>query len=208
MAPPLITFTFLASSLVVIMTPGPDLALVTQLVLTRRRRRPAVAAAAGMITAGALQITIGTLGLAVFLAAQPALFTALRWLAAVVLLGMAALALRSALRPPDPAAPPDPDPPAGRTFLYGLMCTGTNPKVGVFLIAFLPQFVPRGVALGGGVALLAAVYLGMGLLWLLVWITLVHRLAGFVHTPTVSRIAGGMTAVVFTFFAVRLLIGG
>ncbi len=204
----LITVTFLLSSLVVIMTPGPDLALITQLVLTRGRLRPAMAAAVGMITAGALQVTIGALGLAVLLAAEPTLFAALRWVAAAVLLGMASLALRAALRPADPALPPDPTPPAGRTFLYGLLCTGTNPKVGVFLMAFLPQFVPRGVAMGGGVALLAAVYLGMGWVWLLIWMTVVQRLARFVHTPTVARIANGTTAVVFTFFALRLIFGG
>jgi threonine/homoserine/homoserine lactone efflux protein len=204
----MISVTFLLSSLVVIMTPGPDLALITHLVLTRGRLRPALAAAVGMITAGALQVTIGALGLALLPAAKPMLFAALRWVAAVVLLGMAAAALRSALRPPDPAAPPEPTPPTRRTFLYGLLCTGTNPKVGVFLLAFLPQFVPPGVALGGGVALLAAVYLAMVLLWLSVWMTLIHRLARFVHTPTVTRIAAGATSVIFTFFALRLLLGG
>jgi threonine/homoserine/homoserine lactone efflux protein len=203
-----ITFTFLASSLVVIMTPGPDLALITQLVFTRRRLRPAVDAALGMITAGAVHVTVGALGLAVLLAVEPTLFTAFRWVGAVVLLGMAVLALRSALRSPNPAELPNPDAPAGRAFLQGLLCTGTNPKVGVFLMAFLPQFVPPEVEPMSGVAQLAAVYLGLGLLWLLAWMTLIHRVTRFVHIPTASRVTNGLTAVVFTFFALRLFLEG
>lgn len=208
MTPPMVSLAFLAGSLVVIVTPGPDLALITRLVLTWRRSRPAVAAAAGMVAAGAAQVAVGALGLAALLAAEPALFAALRWAGALVLIGMAVLALRSAVRPPAPAGTPAGDAPAGRAFLQGLACTGTNPKVGVFLMAFLPQFVPPGVEPVRGVALLAAVYLGLVLVWLLTWMTVVDRLARFVHTRAASRVTDGLTAAVFTFFAVRLALGG
>ncbi|MFC4584819.1 LysE family translocator [Sphaerisporangium corydalis] len=207
MTSPMISVAFLTGSLVVIVTPGPDLALITRLVLTWGRLRPAVAAAAGMVAAGAAQAAVGALGMAALLAAEPALFTALRWAGATVLIGMAVPALRSALWPPARAGTPGGDAPAGRAFLQGLACTGTNPKVGVFLMAFLPQFVPPGVEPARGVALLAAVYLGLVLLWLLTWMTVVGRLAKFVHTPAVTRVTCGLTAAVFTFFAVRLALG-
>ncbi|MEU9885965.1 LysE family translocator [Sphaerisporangium sp. NPDC051011] len=218
----MVTLAFAAASLVVIMTPGPDLALITRLGLTRRRAAPAVAAAAGMITAGAVQLAVGTMGLAALLAAEPSLFTALRWTGAAVLAVMAALALRSALRPPRPRDPQDahdlqaahgPRDPSGqggvhgRAFLQGLLCTGTNPKVGVFLMAFLPQFVPPGVDPVRGVPVLGAVYLALGLLWLLTWTALVDRLARRAHTPAVARAADGLTAAVLAFFAVRLSLG-
>lgn len=210
----MITLAFVGSSLLVITMPGPDLALITRLVLTRGRLRPAVAAAAGMITAGAVQVTVGALGLAVLLATRPTLFTAFRWAGAAVLLGMAALALRSALRSPAPGAAsphpgavPGPDPPAGRAFWLGLLCTGSNPKVGLFLMAFLPQFVPPGAEPTTAVAVLAAVYLGLGLLWLLVWMNAVSRVATLVPGPTVARIADLLTGVVFTYFGLRLFLG-
>ncbi len=208
MSSAMFTPVFFASSLVVIMTPGPDLALITRLVFREGRLRPAAAAAAGMITAGAVQLAVGVLGMAALLAAEPALFTALRWAGAVVLVGMAVLALRSALSPPAPAEPSGQDARSGRAFFQGMLCTGTNPKVGVFLMAFLPQFVPYGMDPVRGLVLLAVVYLGMGLLWLLIWMTMVGRLARFVHAPAASRITDGLIAVVFTFFAVRLSVGG
>lgn len=95
-----------------------------------------------------------------------------------------------------------------QAFGQGLLCTGSNPKVGIFLMAFLPQFVPVGMAPEIGVPLLAACYLALGLLWLLTWMRLVHRLAPHLRSPRVLRIADSLTAAVFGLFAVRLALGG
>jgi threonine/homoserine/homoserine lactone efflux protein len=187
------------------MTPGPDLALITQIVLTYGRLRPAVSAAAGMITAGVGQVGLGMAGLAALLAVSPALFTALRWAGAAVLLFWAVRSLSAAVRPPA-AMPPPPAVTDRRAFLRGLLCTGSNPKVGIFLMAFLPQFVPADVDPVVGVATLATLYLTMGLLWLLAWMNLVRRLSHVLHTPVTARVADGVIAGVFGFFALRLIL--
>ncbi|SER08790.1 LysE family translocator [Actinokineospora terrae] len=201
----MVSTTFVVGSLLVIMTPGPDLALLTRLLLTHRRPHPAVAAALGMVTAGAAHLVVGSLGLAALLATRPGLYRGFCVAGAVVLLVMAALALRSALSPVAPggvvAAPP-----AGRAYLQGFLCTGTNPKVGLFLMAFLPQFIPAGSDPIAGLTPLAVVYLGLVMLWLLVWITLVRRLSALLHTPLALRVTDGVVAVVFTVFAVRTLL--
>ncbi|MFD7931051.1 LysE family translocator, partial [Streptomyces sp. NPDC059742] len=170
-------------------------------------------------------------------APPPGLFAAFRWAGAVVLLGWAVLALRRATgragaeakapalraavavpahatgQPPAGSAPPggaagDAGPSVRQAFGQGLLCTGSNPKVGIFLMAFLPQFVPAGMAPEIGVPVLAACYLALGLLWLLTWMRLVHRLAPHLRSPRVLRITDGLTAVVFGLFAVRLALGG
>ncbi|MEU3525157.1 LysE family translocator [Streptomyces sp. NPDC038707] len=204
---------FLTSSLVVIMAPGPDLALITRLVLTGSPRT-AVPAAFGMITAGALQAALGALGLSALLAARPDLFAAFRWAGAAVLLVWGCRALRAALRAPDTTesgarAEPD-DTPRGRrrAFALGLLCTGSNPKVGIFLMAFLPQFVPAGLHPATGVAVLACCYLALVLAWLLAWTKLVHRLSRHLHSARAQRLTNGLTAVVFGVFALRLALGG
>ncbi|MFI0977646.1 LysE family translocator [Streptomyces sp. NPDC021093] len=210
---------FLASSLVVIVAPGPDLALMTRLVL-EGSPRTAAPAAFGMITAGAVQVTLGALGLAALLAARPDLFAAFRLAGAAVLLVWACLALRAALGPGDaPVSSPGGAPPVGgrgawgrwgwwRMFGLGLLCTGSNPKVGIFLMAFLPQFVPSGMDPAAGLALLACCYLALGLAWLLVWMKLVHRLSGHLDSPSARRVISGLTAAVFAMFALRLALGG
>ncbi|MEU9081726.1 LysE family translocator [Streptomyces sp. NPDC048357] len=202
------------SSLIVIMMPGPDLVLITGLVLNGSLR-VATAAALGMITAGAVQAGLGAAGLAALLAASPELFAAFRWAGALVLLGWAVLALRRFSRPAGSAgaavvaAPVVAAGPSERqAFVQGLLCTGSNPKVGIFLMAFLPQFVPAGMTPEAGVPLLAACYLALGLIWLLTWMRLVHRLARHLRSPRTLRVADGLTAVVFGVFAVRLALGG
>ncbi|MGW7332577.1 LysE family transporter, partial [Streptomyces sp. NPDC054840] len=77
------------------MAPGPDLVLITHLVLNGSLR-VATAAALGMIAAGAVQAGLGAAGLAALLAPTPGLFAAFRWAGAVVLLGWAVLAVRRA----------------------------------------------------------------------------------------------------------------
>jgi threonine/homoserine/homoserine lactone efflux protein len=212
---------FLASSLVVIVAPGPDLALMTRLVLDGSPRT-AAPAAFGMITAGAVQVMLGALGLAALLATRPDLFAAFRLAGAAVLLGWAGLALRAALRPGGRAGLLPGRCPAGRgaggigagrwgwwrVFGLGLLCTGSNPKVGIFLMAFLPQFVPSGMDPAAGLALLACCYLALGLAWLLVWMKLVRRLSGHLDSPSARRVINGLTAAVFAMFALRLALGG
>lgn len=224
------------------MVPGPDMVLITGLVLNGSVRT-ATAAAIGMITAGAVQAGLGAAGLAALFAARPELFAAVRWAGAAVLLGWAVAAVRRVVRPAGAEAPaartpavvtasapapgPGPGPgadkeaprPAGegagrsapslrQAFGQGLLCTGSNPKVGVFLLAFLPQFVPSGVSPEAGVPALAACYLLLVLVWLLVWMRLVHRLARHLRSPRMLRITDCLTAAVFGAFALRLALGG
>ncbi|MEU3096250.1 LysE family translocator [Streptomyces sp. NPDC006967] len=205
---------FLTSSLVVIMAPGPDLALMTRLVLAGSPRT-AAPAAFGMIAAGAVQAALGALGLAALLAARPDLFTAFRWAGAAILLVWAYQELRTALRPSPATAAPGPgglaeDPLRGpwRPFGQGLLCTGSNPKVGIFLMAFLPQFVPSGMDPTAGMVVLACCYLSLGLAWLLVWMRLVHRLSRHLNSPSAQRLTSGLTAAVFGVFALRLALSG
>lgn len=212
------------------MTPGPDLALITRLVLTRSPKA-AVFAAFGMITAGAAQAALGALGLAVFFAGRPHLFQMFQWTGAGVLLVWAALAVHAALHTePQPAPRDDPSPdadagerasararieapsehdrPMREAYAQGVLCTGSNPKVGTFLMAFLPQFAPRGLEPAFGVTILAACYLALGLVWLLTWARLVRVLARHLYSVKVIRLMHWLTAVVFSGFAVRFALWG
>ncbi|WP_051877536.1 LysE family translocator [Streptomyces natalensis] len=211
---------FLGSSLLVITTPGPDAALVTQLVLRTGRRAPAFAAAAGMLTAGAAHATLAISGVSLVLAGRPGLFTAVRWCGAALMLLWGLRALRSAVRshrPPDAPGPaPGRPPPVSlrRCWLQGLLCTGANPKVGLFLLAFLPQFVPPGEPPARTMAVLAAVHLSLAALWLALLSGAVHLLRRWVTARRpdagagAARVVEAVVGTVFIGFAVRLGLGG
>ncbi|MFB7631951.1 LysE family translocator [Streptomyces sp. NPDC056149] len=217
----MISGLFLATSLAVIATPGPDAALAAQLVFRTGSWRPAAAAAVGMIAAGACHAAAALTGVSLLLRTVPAVFTALVWAGAafLALLGIRALCA-AARRPrtPDDAGPPGPfrtDPPrsAWRCVGLGLLSTGSNPKVGLFFLAYLPQFLPTGGAPGPGIVVLAAVYLGLAALWLCLLITVAYRLHGWLagRGPARSARRGAGRAVealagaVFIALAVRLV---
>ncbi|MFC0861743.1 LysE family translocator [Sphaerimonospora cavernae] len=218
----MISALFLASSVLVIVTPGPDAALIARLVLGGMGRARGLTAAAGMITAGGVQAMMSVLGVSLLLTADSTLFRAVQWVGAALLFYWGLRALLAALRRPRPGpadgnegVPAVPKPPTGRrTFLQGLLCTGTNPKVGLFLLAFLPQFVPAGEPPGRSMALLAAVYLALGALWLTILTELLVRLRQLTDR---RRPSGGQQllrwvdaglGLVFVGFAVRLVVGG
>lgn len=203
-----ITFSFFISSIVVIVTPGPDLVLVTKIVMRNRRRVPALAAAAGMICAGAIQLAIGLVGLDLLFSTDRLAFTVLRLGGAAVLLTWGALSLWSALRSrPTGAERPAAGGASRNNFLQGLLCTGSNPKVGLFLMVFLPQFVPKLSNPLPGMLALGTTYLGMGLTWLFVYISFIYQLGRWTaFSPSALRVADLILGFVFGYFAFRLLL--
>lgn len=93
-----------------------------------------------------------------------------------------------------------------------MLCTGGNPKVGLFLLAYLPQFVPPGAPWALSMGALTGAYLSLAALWLAGVITVVHLLHRLARsrrrTPRAPgrglRIADGVVGVVFISFAIRL----
>jgi threonine/homoserine/homoserine lactone efflux protein len=207
---------FLATSLLVIMSPGPDAVLAVHLVLRTGRRIPAFAGAAGMVTAGAGHALLALTGVSVAMRGNAAVWTAMRWAGAAVLLVWGVRALAAARRPgggQDAPAGPDGRFSLRRCYSLGLLSTGSNPKVGVFLLAYLPQFAGRQDPAQHTVAMLAAVYLALAAGWLTVLIVSTdllrtrgarRRVRPAARPGRWRQVAEGLLGVLFLGFAVRL----
>lgn len=195
---------FYGTAALVIMAPGPDMVLLTSLLLRYRRRGPAFGAAAGMISAGAAYAALSVGGVSLLLH-RPVLVTVLRGAGAAILLWYGAQALfrlrvRSAAQPGGTVSRP-----TARSFGAGFLSTASNPKVGVFLVAFLPQFLPAGRPTTGALSLLAVTYLGLVAGWLTIFIMTIHMVRAVL---TRSRVATGLQALtgcVLVVLAVRML---
>lgn len=202
----MISVYFLISSLVVIVTPGQDAALITQTVLRSARRAPGLAVVAGLITGGVGHVCLAITGVSLLLRTNPGLFVAVQVTGATVLLFWGAWTMWESFRPAT-ARGPDTEPAIGRSFAIGLLSAATNAKVAVFLLVFLPQFVPEGLPPTSTMVVLAAVYLSIGLTWLIILVELVYRMRERVLAGRTRLLLQRLMAVVLGAFAVRLLLG-
>lgn len=132
---PVILLAFVPAALALNLTPGADMLFCLGQGL-RAGPRAALAADAGIALGGMVHVTLAGLGLGAAVAAFPWLFEAIRWLGVGYLLWLASVVLRR------PSGQPDVPPlrPA-RAFRDGLLVNLGNPKVILFVLAFIPQFV-------------------------------------------------------------------
>jgi threonine/homoserine/homoserine lactone efflux protein len=194
---------YVLASLVCIASPGPDSLSVLSIGLARGRRE-AMAFAAG-VGAGCLTHTLwAAAGIAALVAASEHLFTALKLAGAAYLLWLGIGALRS----PGSLVSASQAPPASgrRRFVQGFVNNSLNPKVMLFFIAFLPQFVDPAhgsvpaqmLVLGAGFAAMTATsYLVLG--------AASGRVGElFLRRPAIARHIERLVGVVFIALAARL----
>ena len=125
--------------------PGPDMLFVLA-VGVRGGPRAGLLAALGAASSEIVQITAVAAGLSALFAAAPAAFTVLRLCGAAYLLYLGVQALRSARRgSPVDAAPAGAQLSGRYAYLRGFLTNLVNPKMITFAVAFLPQFVDRGL---------------------------------------------------------------
>jgi threonine/homoserine/homoserine lactone efflux protein len=134
---PLVLLAFIPAGLALNLTPGADMMFCLGQGL-RSGRRAAMAANFGIAAGGMVHTTLAALGLGALVAAHPAAFEAIRWLGVGYLLWLAVAALRSSPFTGEARVVPVT---ARRAFWQGLMVNLLNPKVILFILAFLPQFV-------------------------------------------------------------------
>lgn len=133
---------FAATAFVINATPGVDMMLT----LTRTLRygvRGGMAAALGVMAGCVVHAFAAALGLAALLAASSAAFAFVKWLGAGYLLWLAWGMLRSAFASGDGDAtlPTQERPGFAALFRQGLLTNILNPKIALFFLALLPQFI-------------------------------------------------------------------
>jgi RhtB (resistance to homoserine/threonine) family protein len=199
---PLLAFTVAAALLTI--TPGADTAMVLR-TSTADGPRAGVATALGICLGLLVWGVAAAFGVTALLAASVLAFTALKWLGAAYLVY---LGVRLLLKPRSTMAP------GGvaslsraggvGAFRRGLLTNLLNPKVGIFYVSFLPQFMPHGVNVAAFSLLLAGVHVMLSLVWLCLLVALTVPLARVLSRPAVVRGLDRLTGCVFVGFGLRL----
>ena len=195
--------SFILAAALLTITPGLDSALVLRTAAvegTFRAVRAGFGIVAGCLAcSGAIAVGLGAL-----LAASATAFVVLKWIGVCYLVW---LGIQMIQRPRSTLATADqPDRASRHTnwVLRGLLQNLLNPKVGVFYISFLPQFVPAAVPAASWMLLLAGIHAALGLLWFGVLITATRPIVGLLRRPPVLRAMDRLTGLVFLGFGAKL----
>lgn len=197
MVDPIVLLAFIPAALALNLTPGADMMFCLGQGV-RAGPRAAWLASAGIATGGMIHVLMAGLGLSAVVASVPWAFDVIRWIGVAYLLWLAWQALR-----PAPQSDAGPVPPARQAFRAGLLVNLTNPKVILFVLAFVPQFVrPEAGSVLGQFLIFGAV-IGVGGF-------VINGLVGVFAGSLGQRLAKGsrvldwITAGIFTALAARL----
>jgi len=196
---------FIATALVLNATPGVDMLFTLSRTL-QHGWRTGMAAALG-ITAGCVVHTVAAaLGLAALLATSALAFSAIKWLGAAYLLWLAWGMLRASVRDAEPILAASPPASSTRVFAQGFLTNVLNPKVALFFLALLPQFISAD-APDKTVAFLflGAVFIVGGALFLFALVALAHRMRAFGASRVTRRLLNAIGGALFAALAVRLV---
>ena len=194
----LIAYVVAASLLTI--TPGLDTAMVLRTLAVEGPRRAWLAWLG--IACGCLAWGVAVAcGLGVLLAASHLAYTVLKWLGAAYL---AWLGVNLVLRPRSNLDLDRDAAQRGNWWLRGFLTNLLNPKVGVFYVSFLPQFVPSHVSAPLFIVLLALIHDLIGLAWFAILIGAGVSMRRWIERGPVVRWLDRMTGVVFLGFGLRL----
>ncbi len=92
-----------------------------------------------------------------------------------------------------------------RVYLEGLLTNLLNPKVALFYLTFLPQFMSPGDPVVPKALLLGGIHAGLGVVWLTIYAYFINRLSETLNRPSVKRNIERVTGAILVAFGLRLV---
>ena len=186
---------FVGYATVLAILPGADTALVTRNALAIGRNRTMLTIL-GIGAGCIIHALASALGLSAILATSARAFDIVKTVGAVYLVWIGVQSIREAGRAQ--TAPPSTGVRsiASHPFLQGFLTNLLNPKVAIFYLTFLPQFIAPGSNVLRRSLLLASLHIGIGFVWLSGYAWFIDQIGGVLTRPRVKawleRITGGL----------------
>jgi threonine/homoserine/homoserine lactone efflux protein len=197
---------FAGISLLLAVTPGPDMAVVTKNALAHGRRG-VILTTSGIALALVIWVGATAVGLSALLATSSEVLFVLKIVGACYLgyLGLRTL-IESRRRPADLLAGAPPAAPGHAVFRQGFLSAISNPKLGVWFVTFLPQWVLPGQDALPRLLELGITFAVIGWIWMNVYGLFVTRLRDVITAPRVRQWMDRFTGAVLLAFGVRLAV--
>jgi threonine/homoserine/homoserine lactone efflux protein len=199
---------FTLAALLVTISPGPDTFLVIGNTV-RSGLSTGLATVTGIVSGGLFHAALFGFGIAQVLAYSPRIFMAVKLCGAAYLVWLGINALHSAWRRPAGSAPvPDPavrtNATLGSAWIQGMVSNALNPKVAVFYLAFLPQFMLPGDPIAAKSMLLIGIHCVLGAIWLGTLAVAVTRVSAWLVRGSVRRALDALVGTAMTGFGAKL----
>ncbi|WP_263057073.1 LysE family translocator [Pantoea agglomerans] len=196
-------FAFSLAALLLTLTPGLDTALILRTACAEGGKKAFHAALgidAGCFVWGALV----ALGLGALLAVSEMAYTVLKVCGAVYL---SWLGLQLLIRPRSSFSNGDDNNVSqGSWFIIGMLGNVLNPKMGIFYVSFLPQFIPAGHSPLIWTFILVSIHVAIGTIWSVTLILSTHFASAVLKKSRVVRVMDRATGGLFLCFAAKLAI--
>jgi threonine/homoserine/homoserine lactone efflux protein len=201
-------WSFVAVATVIVIVPGADMALVARNTLIGGR-------SAGLRTATGTLLGLGVhagaalIGLSVVIAASATAFNAVRLVGAAYLVWLGLQTLwRARNRPPGviPDEPVTKSSPRHAPLVQGILTNVLNPKLSVFFLSFLPQFVDGSRPATPQILVLTGTFIAMGAIWLGTYVVAVDQLSGVLTRPVVKRWLDRVIGITLVGLGIRLAV--
>ncbi|MGC1030867.1 LysE family translocator [Pantoea agglomerans] len=194
-------FAFSLAALLLTLTPGLDTALILRTACAEGGKKAFHAALgidAGCFVWGALV----ALGLGALLAVSEMAYTVLKVCGAVYL---SWLGLQLLIRPRSSFSDDDDNNGSqGNWFIRGMLGNVLNPKMGIFYVSFLPQFIPAGHSPLIWTVILVSIHVSIGTIWSLILILSTHFASAALKKRRVVQVMDRATGGLFLCFAAKL----
>lgn len=203
------TATFAVAALFVTITPGNDTVLTLKNAICGGVR-DGVFTAFGIGAGLFVHALLSALGLSVILLASSELFMAVKLVGAAYVIWLGCKSLWAAVRGGEDLGDLNGGCPASRSrrlcFREGFLCNVLNPKVAIFYLAFLPQFISPGDPVVSKSVLLASIHYVMGITWLAILSMGVGRARKFITKPLFRRSIDGVCGTILIALGLRLAV--
>ncbi len=193
---------FVAVAILVVVTPGPDMTLVARNTFAGGRIT-GLATSAGTCTGLLVHATAAALGLSALLLASSQAFTVVKIAGAAYLIFLGIRTIIEAGRDASFREGQKASDPWG-AYRQGVLTNVLNPKVAVFFLSLLPQFVDPGQGFTIRLLLLSGLFIAMGLVWLTAYTLALHAVSAFVGRPPVRTVIETVTGGVLVVLGARL----
>ena len=206
--PQVLTFTGIAAILT--LTPGADTMLVMRNVLARGQRA-GILTTVGICSGLFFHATLSALGLSLILVRSAAVFDIVKLTGACYLIFLGSQSLRRALHHGASKFPGTHESivikqkkESWRSIVEGLLTNVLNPKVAIFYLAFLPQFISPGDRVFAKSVMLAGIHFTLGIIWLSLVTLFLGRMRALLSRPRIRGAIEATTGTILIAFGVRL----